>query len=116
MATHFRMAFALAAAAWIAGAAPGRAQEDKSPLIFLSTGGPNDAVTRDHVINAFTMETGIEVLIRPQSDAMISAVLAQKDRPQYDLILTGFDSYIYLKDNDALDSVNYDDIPNTTNL
>jgi putative spermidine/putrescine transport system substrate-binding protein len=116
MTRHFPMALALAAATWIAGVEPGLAQEDKSPLIFLSTGGPNDTITRNIVVNAFTAETGIEVLIRPQSDAMIGAVLAQKDKPQYDLILTGFDSYIYLKNNDVLDTVNYDDIPNTANL
>ena len=106
----------LVACAWALGTPSAIAQDDKSPLVFLSTGGPNDTVTRDAVADAFTKATGIEVLIRPQSDALISAVLAQKNNPQYDLILTGFDSYVYLQQNDALDKVNYEEIPNTASL
>jgi putative spermidine/putrescine transport system substrate-binding protein len=106
-----------AALAWIAAPGLGAAQqEDKSPLVLLSTGGPTDTITRDAVADAFTKATGIEVIIRPQSDAMVSSVLAQKNNPQYDLILTGYDSYTYLQQNDALDKVNYDQIPNTANL
>jgi putative spermidine/putrescine transport system substrate-binding protein len=107
---------ALAVVAWIAGTGPGIGQEDKSPLVLLSTGGPNDTVTRDTVVTPFTKATGIEVIIRPQSDAMISAVVAQKNNPQYDLILTGYDSYIYLQQNDVLDRVNHEEIPNAATL
>jgi len=92
------------------------AADDKSPLVLLSTGGPTDTITRDVVAKAFTKATGIEVIIRPQSDSLISTVVAQKDNPQYDLILTGYDSYVYLLQNGALDKVNYDEIPNTANL
>jgi putative spermidine/putrescine transport system substrate-binding protein len=106
----------IAAFTCAAGSGLAIAQEDKSPIVLLSTGGPTDTITRDAIANAFTKETGIEVIIRPQSDAMISSVLAQKDNPQYDLILTGYDPYIYLLQNGALDKVNYDNIPNTAKL
>ncbi|MGE0752388.1 MAG: extracellular solute-binding protein [Variibacter sp.] len=107
----------LIACAWLLTFGFGQAQtEDKSPLVLLSTGGPTDTITRDAIANAFTKETGVEVVIRPQSDAMISTVLAQKDNPQYDLILTGFDSYTYLQQNGALDKVDYGQVPNTANL
>lgn len=93
------------------------ATEDKpQELVLLSYGGPWDDLTAQYVAEPFTQATGIEVVIMPGSDDLIGAVLSQKDNPQYDMILTGYEDYVFLKNGGALDPVDYNDMPNTADL
>lgn len=94
----------------------GGSGDKPSQLVLLSYGGPWDELTQKHVADPFTEETGIEVVIRPGSDDLISQVLAQKNNPQYDLILTGYEDQIFLSEGGALDTIDVNDIPNAADL
>lgn len=90
--------------------------EAPEQIVLLSYGGPWDELTQEHVADPFTEETGIEVAIVPGSDDLIGAVASQRDNPQYDLILTGWEDHVFLRDVGALDELNPDDIPNMEDL
>jgi len=85
-------------------------------ITLLGYGGPFDQVTKKYVADSFTAATGIPVIIRGGSSDLTSSLIVQKDNPQYDLVHTGFDSYIQLNQNGVLDPIDAGEIPNFAKL
>lgn len=85
-------------------------------ITFLGYGGPFDALTKKYVADPFTKETGIPVVMRGGSSDLISSLILQKDRPQYDLVHIGFNSYTQLLMNSVCDPIDASLIPNFEHL
>jgi putative spermidine/putrescine transport system substrate-binding protein len=80
-------------------------------ITLLGYGGPFDQVTKKYVADPFTAATGIPVTIRGGSSDLISSLAVQKNRPQYDLVHIGFDSYTLLKLQGVFDAIDPAQIP-----
>jgi putative spermidine/putrescine transport system substrate-binding protein len=85
-------------------------------ITLLGYGGPFDVVTKKYVADPFTAATGIPVTIRGGSSDLTSSLLVQKDRPQYDLVHTGYDSYTLLKRSGVFDPVDASQVPDAAHL
>jgi putative spermidine/putrescine transport system substrate-binding protein len=94
---------------------PAVAQTPKQ-IVVLSNGGPTDDILKTEVADKFTKQTGIPVIIRPQSEQMISSIVAQKSNPQYDLVITGVDGSRFMEVNGCLDPIDYSMIPSASHL
>lgn len=108
--------FILAAVLTLTTLIPAANAATSKKIVLLSYGGPWDQLTQKYVADPFTKETGIPVIIRPGSDRLIGSLLVQKDNPQYDLALIGYDAYVLLKEKGVLDTIDYNKIPNAKNL
>jgi len=85
-------------------------------ITLLGYGGPFDQVTKKYVADPFTAATGIPVIIRGGSSDLISSLRVQKNRPQYDLVHIGFDSYTLLNLDGVFDAVEPGQIPSFGSL
>lgn len=85
-------------------------------IALLGYGGPFDVVTKKYVADPFTAATGIPVTIRGGSSDLTNSLLVQKDRPQYDLVHTGYDSYTLLKRSGVFDPVDTGMVPDSAHL
>lgn len=122
MTRTWRNVAACVAAAMVAGllgTSPASAQDKSKQVYFLSWGGTiQTMLEKEGWADAFQKDTGYSVTLVPKATSaeIISTAVAQKDRPQVDVVMCDLIAYMQGIDQDIFASVDPGKVPNYAKL